>query len=387
MFSAKLEITAAGRALLAKCQSSGVTLAFTGVKIGSGELGGADADALTDVIAAVKTCGIESISRSGDEVRVKFVLRNDNTQPYYFRELALMANDPESGEIAYLYANDGANAELIPTAQTTAVEREITIIVKISNVESITATISSAVYASKEELDAHVQDTDIHITSAERAAWNAKVGLEGGKIPSSVLPDLSFVPLSQKAAAGGVATLDASGKVPVAQIPNLDYAKLTNGKLPSSVMPDMGAWTSAVITSADWPAEPGASSYKEIALSGVHEIILQLETQYTKVYGGASATLIAQQDIYGKVRADGEFSGISVPRNLAGPPNTPRALVGASVDFPFYRYLFKTNAYTIEGTIKIAVSGTKLRIYAAAFTDPAGRYAAVTGTIYMRGAI
>lgn len=44
-----------------------------------------------------------------------------------------------------------------------------------------------------------------------------------GKVPSGQLPSLDYIPTSQKAAANGVASLDANKKVPVAQIPALSY--------------------------------------------------------------------------------------------------------------------------------------------------------------------
>ena len=189
MFQAKLTPTAAGRALLAKAQQ-GAVMEFTGVRIGSGSLGSRDPDALTNVITAVKTCPIISVSRQGEQTYVKFVLTQDNTSAYYLREMALMAKDPDSGEIAYMYANDGQNAELIPVPGATAFERDITIVVILSNVQTVTASIQSGAYAGKEEFDAHVEDGVRHITAAERENRNKKVGLgSDGKIPASYLPE------------------------------------------------------------------------------------------------------------------------------------------------------------------------------------------------------
>ncbi len=189
MFQAKLTPTAAGRALLAKAQQ-GAVMEFTGVRIGSGSLGSRDPDTLTNVITTVKTCPITSVSRQNEKTYVKFVLTQDNTSAYYLREMALMAKDPDSGEIAYMYANDGQNAELIPVPGATAFEREITVIVILSNVETVTASIQSGAYAGKEEFEAHISDNVRHITSAEREMWNKKVGLgTDGKIPSSYLPE------------------------------------------------------------------------------------------------------------------------------------------------------------------------------------------------------
>lgn len=54
-----------------------------------------------------------------------------------------------------------------------------------------------------------------------------------GKVQSSQLPDLNYVPISQKAANNGVATLDANGQVPASQLGNATID--TNGAV-STIM-------------------------------------------------------------------------------------------------------------------------------------------------------
>lgn len=188
MFSAKLQPTISGRALLAKAQQ-GAEMKFTSVHIGSGYLVSLDPTEVADVIYLVKECPITSITRNGSRTDITFTFVQDNSTAYYFRELALMAQDPDLGEIAYLYANDGSNAELIPVPEGTVLEREITITVVLSNVETVKAVISSAAYAGKEEFSRHVNDNTRHVTAEDRKAWNEKVGLgQDGKIPAQYLP-------------------------------------------------------------------------------------------------------------------------------------------------------------------------------------------------------
>lgn len=191
MFSAKLKPTEAARALLSKCQA-GAEMCFTRVKIGSGMLGEVDPDTITDIIQEESVRDITSIQRTGDTTYVKFLLTNDNKVPYYLREIALLAKDPDLGEIVYLYGNDGENAELIETADRAPLERETTLVVSVSNVQSVTAVIPAATSVSREEFEAHTEDKDIHITAEEREAWNNKADLdEEGKIPAERLPDMS----------------------------------------------------------------------------------------------------------------------------------------------------------------------------------------------------
>ncbi len=73
---------------------------------------------------------------------------------------------------------------------------------------------------------------DGKISSSEKGSANggAPLGFDG-KVPSSQLPPLNYIPTSEKGAAGGVAGLDEAGKVPAAQLPSyvddvLEYANL-----------------------------------------------------------------------------------------------------------------------------------------------------------------
>ena len=56
-----------------------------------------------------------------------------------------------------------------------------------------------------------------------------------GKVPAGHLPD--SIPLSQKGAVDGVTPLDASGKVPVAHLPKLDYLPVIQRGAPDGVAP------------------------------------------------------------------------------------------------------------------------------------------------------
>lgn len=388
MFSATLKLTAAGRALLAKAQASGATVTFTGVKIGSGSLGATDPDTLTDVITAVQTCPITSIYRNGDSVYVGFAMTNNNSSAYYLREMALMATDPQSGSIAYMYANDGANAELIPAASSTVIEREVTVIVKVSAATSVTATISSGVYAAKADLDAHIADTVRHITAAERTAWNAKVGVgSDGKIPSSYLPSMDYIPTAEKGAASGVPTLDASGKIPVSQIPELGYASLVGGKLPLANAPDLGNYRTKNVTTADWSGTLTSSSRVLIAsASSAIEIWGRLICPITT--GGVTVT--AYRVFHGFLGAGTGALVLNWPGiQLAGDTAPATVSVGMNgVNMPIHGYLYRTNQYLTDGTVGFAqyTSGSTTNLYlsAAMYTNPNDTYGPVTGAVYWR---
>lgn len=86
------------------------------------------------------------------------------------------------------------------------------------------------------------------------AALKDKADLdESGKLKESQLPNLSYIPTSQKGTAGGVASLGSDGKVPSGQLPSLDYIPTSqkgtaggvatlgsDGKIPDSQLGTVG---------------------------------------------------------------------------------------------------------------------------------------------------
>lgn len=86
------------------------------------------------------------------------------------------------------------------------------------------------------------------------AALKDKADLdESGKLKESQLPSLSYIPASQKGAAGGVASLGSDGKVPSGQLPAMDYIPTSqkgaaggvatlgsDGKIPESQLGTVG---------------------------------------------------------------------------------------------------------------------------------------------------
>ena len=63
-----------------------------------------------------------------------------------------------------------------------------------------------------------------YIGTNQRGAANGVASLDDtGKVPSGQLPSMDYVPTSQKGAANGVATLGNTGKIPTNQIPSLGY--------------------------------------------------------------------------------------------------------------------------------------------------------------------
>ena len=58
------------------------------------------------------------------------------------------------------------------------------------------------------------------IASTDKGAAGGVASLDAnGKVPAAQLPSMNYIPTSQKGSAGGVPTLDANGKVPESQLP------------------------------------------------------------------------------------------------------------------------------------------------------------------------
>lgn len=61
-----------------------------------------------------------------------------------------------------------------------------------------------------------------------------------GKVPSGQLPSMDYIPTNQKGAAGGVASLGSDGKVPESQLPEISVVKSVNGQTGEVVTVQVG---------------------------------------------------------------------------------------------------------------------------------------------------
>lgn len=123
--------------------------------------------------------------------------------------------------------SDSLNAAAVPHAEQHANANEA--------IEALQAKVGingSAVATSLDyRISAAETGLDGKISSSEKGSANgvATLGFDG-KVPSSQLPPLDYIPTSAKGAAGGVAGLDEAGKVPAGQLPSYvdDVLEFTN---------------------------------------------------------------------------------------------------------------------------------------------------------------
>lgn len=240
-------ITDAGRILLADVQI-GATFTPTKIVIGSGKMPpGTTARTISAVVTPVIELAINKKERANDGTVVIGGIYSNETirEDFYFRELALFAKAVKADgsptqEVLYSYGNAGELADLMPAYTSgSPVERQIDLVTYIGNDTKVDVTVTSGMYISK----------------VEKGAAGGVATLDSfGKVPVGQLPSLDFVPTSDKGKPNGVATLDNTGKVPAEQMINaFDALAMQKGNKTTDELvtgPDgKDTWTS-VVTSA-----------------------------------------------------------------------------------------------------------------------------------------
>lgn len=151
-----LTLTNKGKILQSKAQT-GITLQYTRIAMGDGQLGSTPILALNGLIREKKSLNISKLKiQSGGKAIVGTTWsNNDLSEGFYFREIGVFANDPDEGEILYCYGNSGALAEYIPPGSgSDIIERNLDIVTVVGNALNVTATIdSSLTFASQQDLE------------------------------------------------------------------------------------------------------------------------------------------------------------------------------------------------------------------------------------------
>ena len=174
-----MTLTNAGQALQTKVQA-GATLTFTRIALGDGQLNGQPISPLTALISQKASVEVDTV-RVVDNSTAQasgFFSNADITTGFWWRETGLFAQDPDNGEILYGYTNAGDAGDYIPTVEDTRIEKYIFCSIAVANATTVDITIPQS-------------DT--------------------------------FIPMTQKGQPGGVASLDSSGKVPEEQLPEMDF--------------------------------------------------------------------------------------------------------------------------------------------------------------------
>lgn len=210
-----MTLTNAGQALQTKVQA-GATLTFTRIALGDGQLNGQPISPLTALISQKASVEVDSVRVVDDSTAQAsgFFSNADITTGFWWRETGLFAQDPDNGEILYGYTNAGDAGDYIPTVEDTRIEKYIFCSIAVANATTVDITIPQS-------------DTFIPMTQKGQAGGVASLD-SSGKVPAGQLPEMDFIPDSEKGKANGVATLGADGKLTDAQVPAAAKVAYTN---------------------------------------------------------------------------------------------------------------------------------------------------------------
>lgn len=134
-------ITALGEDLISKALV-GQQIKFTRIVLGDGYMPAAQSpQTMTDVVSPRVEVPITKceLNTSGDAVVGGRWDNSQQAEGFFWRELALYAEDPDKGEILYSYGNSGGTAEYIPAATATLVEKLIDVITFVGYATDVTA--------------------------------------------------------------------------------------------------------------------------------------------------------------------------------------------------------------------------------------------------------
>lgn len=168
-----LQLTNKGIALQAKVQA-GTQLHITKLKLGSGVVpSGTDVKTLTDLIAPEQNLGIGGKEAVDDYCKISSTILNTGLEAgYYVRELGVFAQDPDDGEILYMYTTDGAPDYLPAGGGSTVISQEFSVMIAVDDTDNIVVDIDSAALATMGYVQLQIQQHDNNV-DAHEAAFNA----------------------------------------------------------------------------------------------------------------------------------------------------------------------------------------------------------------------
>ena len=162
-----LQLTNKGIALQAKVQA-GEELVITKLKLGSGIVsGGTDIKTLNDLIEPEQNLGIGAKEAVEDYCKISSTITNTELEAgYYVRELGVFAQDPDVGEILYMYTTDGAPDYLPAGGGSTAISQEFSVMIAVNDTDNVSVVINDDALATmgyvQLQITEHNTDDDAH---------------------------------------------------------------------------------------------------------------------------------------------------------------------------------------------------------------------------------
>lgn len=161
---------------------------------------------------------------------------------------------------------------------------------------------AGAAAAVQSNLTTHAGNTTVHVTSAERTAWNSKAAgkhasQHGANGSDPVTPDaIGAIATTAKGTAGGVASLDTSGKVPASQLPEISSVKTYTATIGTTWVEDSntGVKTQTVTISGVTASQTAKvdHAYTGSGTSDDYAAFVEAENQYlTYITNGYAETV------------------------------------------------------------------------------------------------
>lgn len=230
-----LQLTNKGIALQAKVQA-GTQLHITKLKLGSGVVpSGTDIKTLTDLIEPEQNLGIGGKEAVDDYCKISSTISNTGLEAgYYVRELGVFAQDPDDGEILYMYTTDGAPDYLPAGGGSTVISQEFSVMIAVDDTDNIVVDIDPAALATMGYVQLQIQEHNTD-TTAHADFTGATSGVAGkrGMVPAPAVGDQNkalFGDATYKQVVQKVNEVapDSSGNV---NVDMSDYLPLTGGTL------------------------------------------------------------------------------------------------------------------------------------------------------------
>lgn len=181
-----LQLTNKGIALQAKVQA-GTQLHITKLKLGSGVVpSGTDVKTLTDLIAPEQNLGIGGKEAVGDYCKISSTISNTGLEAgYYVRELGVFAQDPDDGEILYMYTTDGAPDYLPAGGGSTVISQEFSVMIAVDDTDNIVVDIDPAALATMGYVQLQIQEHNTDTTAhADFTGATAEAAGKRGMVPA-----------------------------------------------------------------------------------------------------------------------------------------------------------------------------------------------------------
>ena len=187
----KLKLTTFGQTIETK-RHQGKGIHFTRVAIGDGLLGNGSMINRTELVNERHSMLIDGILTTDDAKQCAVVVTLDNSQleeGFLYRELALMAQDPDTQEEGvYLYDNAGQECEYLDTqAGGVVIYERLKLLIRVEQTEQITFVASgNPLYLSAEDVQEMIRQ---HNESKDAHPKKADLG-EDGKVLPEQLPEM-----------------------------------------------------------------------------------------------------------------------------------------------------------------------------------------------------